>query len=100
MLSRTFYTAYNETPITKGTIMGKIPYTIFVTAPFAILSVVTFALEIAERKRQAQARAEECARNYANATVFRMYREDRIRDDEHKKTEWNFAYMTHLLENH
>lgn len=80
--------------------MSKVSYTLLITAPFALLSVATFVLEITERKRQAKIKAEECARNYANATVFKMYREDRIKNEEQKKTEWNFAYMTHLLEKH
>jgi hypothetical protein len=80
--------------------MKKILYTLGVVAPFAILQTVILMKDHAERKRINRTIAENCARNYANSVIWRMYLDDKIRDDEHKKIEWTFAYTTHLLENH
>lgn len=84
--------------------MKKIPFTIAMSSiPILLGAIPAVFGYFEERKRdqaELKARVDACAHKYANATVFKMYQENRIKGPDHMRDEWNFAYMTHLLEKH
>lgn len=83
---------------------SKIAFTALWTLPTIILGSITIVFTLLDaRERQTEfekAQADKCAREYANAVAWQMHLDGKIDGKKSFDTEWQFAYMTHLLEKH
>ena len=83
---------------------SRIAFTALWTLPAILIGSIPIVLTILEaRERNAEfekARADRCARDYANAVAWQMHLDGKIDGKESFDYEWQFAYMTHLLDKH
>jgi hypothetical protein len=65
----------------------------------ALVAVIDVAIDyVQHRKSQKNIQNDIDARNCANATVIKMFLDGEIRGIDEFKREWDFAYMTHRID--